>query len=520
MAGTQRQLIGLLSLVLVSFVFADEQKLDPSNGEEGDRFGWSVATSGDYAVIGAPYAEVDGNVNKGAAYVFHRSGDTWSQQAELAASDDDPGEYFGTSVGISGEYIIVGAPQEWSTGTGAGAAYIFKRSGSSWTEQAKIVPIDTWRAYDEFGTSVSISSIAGSEYAAIGAPYDDEHGEDSGSLYIFHRTAGDTWVQEAELFNEYSASEDHFGHSVFISSLGTVVIAGAPGDDIGSNEDQGSARVFMRDGSSWNPTATLTASEGTSYDEFGSAVAVSGIGADIIVGAQKDPGNGSGCGAAYVYHYDGDWIQQARLFPTGGDGWDWFGRSVAINGIGDRVVIGSLGDDALGDGSGAIYAYEANGSSWEYHGKRVASDGTEEDIFGKSVAILPGPVFAGAPQDSPQGLFSGSAYVYEWDDLESFPAMTLYFEFVGYTVGRIWWDGISGAQEYRLYRFTSPFYQFDADTENPWYVVGANSTEVTFSAGIGDPDVNYYFVGVAAAPGQSSPKSNVVGEFDFDVDVP
>ena len=520
MSDTQIHLVGLLAIVLVSFAFADEQKLDPSDGDEYDRFGWSVATSGDYAVIGAPYAEVDGNVNKGAAYVFHRSGDTWSQQAKLVASDDDPGEYFGSSVGISGEYIIVGAPQEWSTGTGAGAAYIFKRSGSTWTEQAKLIPTDSWKAYDEFGTSVSISSIAGSEYAAIGAPYDDENGEDSGSLYIFHRTTGSTWVQEAELFNEYPWSEDNFGYSVFISSLGTVVIGGAPGDDVGSNDDQGSARIFMKSGSSWNPSATLTAPEGTANDEFGKSVAVSGIGADVIVGAPKDPGNGSGCGAAYVYHYDGDWIQEARLFPAGGDGFDWFGRSVSINGIGDRVVIGCHGDDALGDASGAIYAYEADGSNWEFHGKRVASDGTEEDIFGHSVAVLPGPVFTGAPQDNPNGSFSGSAYVYDWDDLESLPIMSLYFELVSSTMGRISWSAIPGAQEYRLFRFTSPFYQFDADTENPYYVVGANSTEVTFSAGIGDPDVNYYFVGVAAAPGQSSPKSNVVGEFDFDVDVP
>ncbi|MBN1423820.1 FG-GAP repeat protein [Candidatus Fermentibacteria bacterium] len=518
MQASRSYLAVLITLILVGAAHAVEQKLDPSDGAANDRFGWSVATNGDYAIIGAPQDQVNGNNNQGSAYIYYRGSGTWTQQAKLTASDGEPGVLFGHSVAICGDYAIVGAPQEWSTGTGAGAAYIFKRSGTTWSQQAKLIPTDSWKAYDEFGTSVSISSVAGVDYALIGAPYDDEHGEDSGSAYVFRRTTGTTWVQEAELSNAYPAEGDHFGYSVAISGLGSVAIVGAPGDRIGSNEDQGSARVFLLSGSSWNPSGALQASDGTSSDEFGRAVAVSAIGSHVIVGAPRDDDGGGSSGTAFVYYYSaGSWSQQAKLTAPDAAAWDLFGWSVSMDGLGTHVIVGAHGEDANGDGSGAIYSFSRDGSTWSSHAKRTPNDGAAGDCFGMSVSIAT-RILAGAPQDNPNGTYSGSAYAYEWDDLPGLPAMELHLELLSPSSARLWWNSIPGATAYHLHRNTVPY--FHAGAATPWMVVLAPATQYTFGTGIGDPSVNYYYRGVAGAAGQVSPESNIVGETDFGGNIP
>ena len=126
------------------------------------------------------YGDDDGGTNSGSAYVFMRSGTFWSQQVKLTASDATAGDYFGVSVSISGDYAIVGAYRDDGDGSDSGSAYVFMRSDTTWSQQAKLTAFDA-AAGDEFGFSVSISG----DYAIVGAWCDDDGGTDSGSAYIF-----------------------------------------------------------------------------------------------------------------------------------------------------------------------------------------------------------------------------------------------------------------------------------------------------------------------------------------------
>ena len=150
-----------------------EFKLTASDAAAHDRFGQSVSIDGDYAIVGANGND-DAGTGSGSAYIFVRSGTNWTQQAKLTASDAAEGDHFGTSVSISGDYAIVGAHANDDGGSYSGSAYIFVRSGTNWTEQAKLTASDANGA-DEFGISVSIDG----DYAIVGAYRDDDGGQNS-----------------------------------------------------------------------------------------------------------------------------------------------------------------------------------------------------------------------------------------------------------------------------------------------------------------------------------------------------
>ena len=154
-------------------------KLLASDAQANDYFGGSVAVSGDTAVIGARYEDTGGS-NAGAAYVFTRSGGSWTQQAKLLASDAQSSDYFGVSVAVSGDTAVIGAYGEATGGSYAGAVYVFTRSGGAWTQQAKLLASDA-QSSDQFGVSVAVSG----DTAVIGARYEDTGGSDAGAVYVF-----------------------------------------------------------------------------------------------------------------------------------------------------------------------------------------------------------------------------------------------------------------------------------------------------------------------------------------------
>jgi len=197
-------------------------KLVASDGYSGDEFGHSVAISGNYAIVGAYHDDDDGE-SSGSAYIFERSGSGWVEQAKLTASDGTAGDWFGYSVAISGDYAIVGAFFDDAKGSSSGSAYIFERSSSGWVEQAKLTASDGYQS-DYFGRSVAING----DYAIVGAYYDDDNGSCSGSAYIFERS-GSGWVEQAKLTASDGYNYDYFGYSVALS--GNYAIFGAYGDD-------------------------------------------------------------------------------------------------------------------------------------------------------------------------------------------------------------------------------------------------------------------------------------------------
>jgi hypothetical protein len=300
----------LLILVLTACADADEVKLTPSDGAAGDWFGYSATISGDYAIVGA-HCDDDRGDYSGSAYIFKRDGTTWSQQAKITASDGAAGNHFGCSASISGDYVIVGALGADNSGASSGA-YIFKRDGTTWNQQAKITASDS-AAGDHFGYSASISG----DYVIVGAWGYGESGDHSGSAYIYKRD-GTTWSQQAKITASDGAEADWFGCSAAIS--GDYAIVGDIFDD-DHGSDSGSAYIFKRNGTTWRQQSKITASDGVRGDLFGQSVSISGDYA--IVGANCDDDYGENSGSAYIYDIQttkppitGDLNGDGRLTPA------------------------------------------------------------------------------------------------------------------------------------------------------------------------------------------------------------
>ncbi|MGO8748092.1 MAG: IPT/TIG domain-containing protein [Thermoguttaceae bacterium] len=353
--GAEYATVGGNSLQGAAYVFTDSggstwtqvDKLTASDGMANDRFGASVAISGNTILVGAPHAAVGGTSDQGAVYVFTESGSTWIPAAKLTASDSDsaePGGEFGISVAISGNTVVVGSIYAYVPGNYAqGVAYVFTGSGSNWNETGVLVR-SAASAYDNFGAAVAISGstiVVGADGAANG-------GNQLGAAYVFAES-GSTWSQTAELTESGGSTADLFGSSVSID--GNTIVVGADADTVGSNADQGAAYVFTGSGSTWTPAAKLTASDGASDGYFGSAVVISGT--TIVVGADPLAGNKPYQGAAYLFTGSGStWNQTAKLTASDGGQGDGFGGSIGIDG--STPVIGS---DGANGGQGAAYVF-------------------------------------------------------------------------------------------------------------------------------------------------------------------
>ena len=174
--------VALSAIPKPAYAQLGEFKINASDGGPFEEFGYSVSISGDYAVVGA-FADDDSGSTSGSAYIFKRAGESWVQEAKLLPSDGAAGDRFGHSVSISDDYAVVGANGNDDNGSNAGSAYIFKRTGTSWAQQAKLLSSDG-ATDDEFGASVSISG----DYAVVGSRDDDDNGTNSGSAYVYKRT--------------------------------------------------------------------------------------------------------------------------------------------------------------------------------------------------------------------------------------------------------------------------------------------------------------------------------------------
>jgi hypothetical protein len=371
------------------------QKLLGEDGEAGDFFGYSVSIAGDTALVGA-FHDNDNGPYSGSAYVFTRTGTTWTQQAKLLASDGAEGDWFGVSVSLFGDTALIGAHGDDDNGDTSGSAYVFTRTGTTWTQQAKLLASDG-AMYDCFGWAVSLFG----DTALIGTQYNDDNGDESGSAYVFTRT-GTTWTQQANLHPTDAAPGDLFGCSVSIS--GNTALIGAYWDD-DNGEDSGSAYVFTRTDNNWTQEQKLLASDGAYADRFGYAVSLDGDTA--LIGAYWDNDNGEHSGSAYVFTRTGiSWTQQQKLLASDGYIVDWFGVSVSLSG--DTALIGACYDDDNDYESGSAYIYTRADTTWTQQAKLLASDGQGMDTFGWSVSLSDNRALIGANFN----IGTGSAYVF------------------------------------------------------------------------------------------------------------
>ncbi|MHB8788683.1 MAG: thrombospondin type 3 repeat-containing protein [Desulfobulbaceae bacterium] len=387
-----------------------QAKLTAGDGAENDQFGYSVAISGDTIVVGAP--------NNGAAYVFVKPAVGWStmtQTAKMTASDGAADDYFGGSLAISGDTIVVGARYNNANGGASGSAYVYAKPASGWidmTQTAKLTAGDG-ASGDIFGYSVAISG----DTIVVGAIYNNDY---SGSAYVFAMPPSGWYymTQTAKLTAGDGAAQDQFGRSIAIS--GDTIVVGAPYDD-DNGLYSGSAYVFAMPTSGWanmTQTAKLTAGDGAADDYFGESVAISGD--TIVVGAYLDDDNGTSSGSAHVFAKPAsgwaDMTQTAKLAAGDGAAYDFFGESVAISG--DTIVVGAYADDDNGSDSGSSYVFARPGEGWAdmtHTAKLTAGDGAADDYFGRFLAISGDTIVVGALGDDDMGDLSGSAYVFELD---------------------------------------------------------------------------------------------------------
>jgi hypothetical protein len=387
----------------------EQDKLLAEDGAANYHFGGSVCISDDCAIIGSPTSETN---TSGSAYIFTPNDidpNNWDQKAKLIASDSAADDRFGCSVCINGDYVIVGAVFNDDKGDNSGSAYIFKRSGTSWTEQCKLIASDG-QSGDQFGHGVSING----NYAIVTAYFNDANAlTDSGAVYIFAPNDVDPnqWDQQTKLIASDGQADDNFGYCV--SFDGDYVIVGAFRTDANGLTDSGAAYIFkhsdVQGDPNWYEQAKLIASDGEVNNTFGNSVSIEGEFA--IVGSRNDDDNGSISGSAYIFQRDGEsWSQQQKLLPSDGQADDAFGHSVSISG--DYLIVSANKDDDNGTNSGSAYIFQYDGQNWIERKKLLPSDGEAYDYFGDSVSIGENYAVLTAHWDDDNGSGSGSAYIF------------------------------------------------------------------------------------------------------------
>jgi hypothetical protein len=266
--------------------------LGPSPDFPNAVYGQEVAIDGDTIVVGAPE---DGNLSEGAVYVYRQIAGAWTEEGKLGIDAPKSSDVFGHSVAIQGDTIVIGARGR----DGKGAAYVFERSGTTWTQVQKLAPSDLGAA-DNFGANVAIDG----QTIVVGSHLDDMGTVvDQGSVYIFG-LVGAVWTQQQKLFASDGAANDHFGTAVAIS--GDTIAVGAEYDDRDGATNLGAAYIFTKSGAAWAYTDTLKASDAEGGDRFGTSVALEGN--TLVVGARDAGVTFTKQGVAYVFsRQSGDW---------------------------------------------------------------------------------------------------------------------------------------------------------------------------------------------------------------------
>jgi trimeric autotransporter adhesin len=429
--------------------FLQQAELTAKEGAQEEEFGDSVAVSGNTIVVGAPNREVGGDMERGEAYVFTRPSSGWAsatEAADLTAENGKAGDRLGQAVAVSGNTVVVGAPDhEVGAHNEQGAADVFSEPSGGWgskkageeVHQAAELIASGGATDDKLGSSVAVSGSV----AVAGAPDHAFAHEKQGEAYVFREPSGgwgsnkvgELVTQAADLVSSGGAAKDELGRSVAVS--GDTAVAGAPGHKVGENEEQGAAYVFSEPSGGWGSNETpeevtqsaeLIASNGAKEDGLELSVAVSA--STVILGTPRHKvGSIAAKGAAYVFtEPGGGWgskkageqvTQTAELTASDGAEDDGLGASVAVSG---STVVAGAPEHKVGNNpaQGAAYVFVMPVSGWAgsltQSAELSASDGAAMDALGRSVAVSGDTVLAGAPNHTvAANAEQGAAYVFE-----------------------------------------------------------------------------------------------------------
>ncbi|NQT65744.1 MAG: FG-GAP repeat protein, partial [FCB group bacterium] len=322
-------------------------------------------------------------------------------ETQRLISDDIAAEdYFGSAVAVSGDYAIIGACYDDENGENSGSAYIFHNNGETWEQYQKITASDG-QTNDFFAITVTISG----DYAFVNSLWGNNY---AGKVYVFYNDAG-TWTETSILIASDGEAEDFFGTSMSIS--GDYAIIGAYGND-DSGSESGSAYIFYNDEGIWTETTKLTAFDGNENDRFGISV---GIYDDYaIIGADGSANNsGTNSGTAYIFYNNlGNWEQTQQIESLDAVLGDQFGTSVSMSG--EYAAIGADYKSDDGTWSGAAYVFHDNSGIWEQNTKLTASDAGTQKHFGNSIEIAGDILIVGSNGNIAfTPYIAGSAYMFK-----------------------------------------------------------------------------------------------------------
>ena len=369
-----------------------ETKITASDGTQDDYFGHSVSIYEDTIVVGA-YMKDN---YKGSAYIYEKnSNGEFEEIQKITASDGTSKDYFGLSVSIYKDTLVVG---------NSGSAYIYEKNSNGIFEEVQKITASDGERDDGFGNSVSIYE----DTIVVGASYKGTYY--SGSAYIFEKNSNGDWSQLQEIGK--GSIYDFYGNSVSIYENTIVVGAHEP-----NGYNPGYAYIFEKNSNGvWEQIQKITASDGTSRDYFGYSVSI--YENTIVVGAYGSDYKSSDSGSSYIFEKisDGDWSQLQKITASDGARNDYFGHSVSI--YEDTIVVGASRESNY---RGSSYIFEKiSDGDWSQLQKITASDGTGDDVFGHSVSIYEDTIVVGAIRDYNKIPDSGSAYIFEIGEEEPY----------------------------------------------------------------------------------------------------
>lgn len=374
--------------------FATEKEIYPvnysvSDAEDFDQFGSTVAIDGDYAAIGAPGDDEGGISNQGSVYIFRFNNGSWTQHQKISINNLHANARFGSSVAMSNDLLVVGAPSEDVNGQGShGAVYVFRLMNNQWSQHAKLLPNEVVSMNDpfNFGRSVAVSN----NRILVGAPGKDNGSyTNQGAAYLFLHN-GSNWFQNNKFIHGEATGSDFFGHSVAIDA--NRIVIGAPDKRVNNISQAGAAYVFYSANGTtgWNMEQKIVNLTQAFEDHFGSTVAIEG---DKILAAAPGAVIGSSdfAGSVGIFVYDtsvNSFTIRRVLSITDHKDEDYFGQSIAMKG--EKILVGAPFRDSEGlFNSGSVWFYERTNpiGSWDY--KRTILDADIESInfFGAAVAI-------------------------------------------------------------------------------------------------------------------------------------
>ncbi|HEV7781588.1 MAG TPA: hypothetical protein VGO58_09990 [Chitinophagaceae bacterium] len=342
-----------------------------------DQFGTSVALSGEFAIAGAPANDGPAGVDQGSASFYRYNGTSWVLLEKKQDATADASDRFGASVAISGNYAFVGSTGDDLAGPNRGSVFVYQYNGTAWVLSQTLT--DPGGALgDQFGCSVAVAG----NFLLVGAYLGDGIGVNSGSVCFFQFN-GSSWVFTQEIIDPSGAVNDNFGWSVSIS--GNVAIVGSPLDDTPFGANAGTATVFRYNGSTWATPVKLSDPVAAANDQFGSSVSISGNYA--AAGSPVDDGlGGTDQGSVSVFFFSTIWNIMQKITDINGAANDLFGWSVSLSG--NYLLIGSQQDDGPGGlNQGSVFIHQRIGAGWQKLQAIIDPAGLADDLFGSSTAL-------------------------------------------------------------------------------------------------------------------------------------